>query len=83
MKATEFCYWLQGLFELQDPLELNEHQTHLIKNHLNMVFVHDIDPSYPEHQQKQLDAFHLLGAKPGSPPYDNGSVAEPKVLMRC
>lgn len=48
MKAYEFCYWLQGLLELQDPTSLNEAQTQKIKNHLNMVFLHDIDKSYPE-----------------------------------
>lgn len=59
MKATEFCYWLQGLFELQDPTDLNETQTAAIKRHLNMVFIHDIDPSYPE--KEALDKAH---AKP-------------------
>ena len=41
MKATEFCYWLQGLCELHNPKEFNEHQTQLIKAHLQMVFLHD------------------------------------------
>jgi len=58
MKATEFCYWLQGLFELQDPTDLNETQTQLIKRHLNMVFIHDIDPKYPTTQQAALDKAH-------------------------
>lgn len=46
MKSVEFCYWLQGLFELQDPKNLDEKQVDLIKRHLNMVFFHEIDPSY-------------------------------------
>lgn len=41
MKATEFCYWLQGLCELHNPIELNEAQTDIIKIHLQMVFFHD------------------------------------------
>lgn len=58
MKSTEFCYWLQGMFELADPETLDEHQTELIKRHLNMVFLHEIDPSYPVAQQKPLQALH-------------------------
>lgn len=51
MTSREFCYWLQGLFELANPSELSPEQTMLIKKHLNMVFVHEIDKSYPETQQ--------------------------------
>lgn len=61
MKARDFCYWLQGLFELQDPASLTEAQTRLIKAHLNMVFTHEIDPSFPTEQQSALDAAHAAG----------------------
>lgn len=37
MKSEQFCYWLQGLFELGNPTQLDEKQTELIKKHLNMV----------------------------------------------
>jgi uncharacterized protein YfkK (UPF0435 family) len=70
MKAVEFCYWLQGLFELQEPDTLNERQTKLIKAHLNMVFVHDIDPSYPEGQQKKLNDIHQSVQKTERPSGD-------------
>jgi hypothetical protein len=46
MKATEFCYWLQGLFELSGDKALTEEQVTKIKNHLKLVFLYDIDPSY-------------------------------------
>ncbi len=58
MKSTEFCYWLQGMFELSNPKALDERQTDLIKKHLNMVFIHEIDPSYPVEQQQALEAAH-------------------------
>jgi len=58
MKATEFCYWLQGYFELVDPTSINATQTDLIKRHLNMVFIHDIDKTYPEGEQEALNAAH-------------------------
>jgi hypothetical protein len=58
MKSVEFCYWLQGMFELSEPIFLDAHQTDLIKRHLNLVFKHDIDPSYPQEQQSTLNAIH-------------------------
>lgn len=66
MKAVEFCYWLQGVFEVADLRSLDEKQTDLIKRHLNMVFVHDIDPSYPEGQQKTLNDIHNKHLLPNS-----------------
>lgn len=59
MTSREFCYWLQGLFELSETKSLDEKQTELIRRHLNMVFAHEIDPSAgtPEHQAK-LSALH-------------------------
>lgn len=59
MTSVQFAYWLQGLFELSNPKTLDEKQTDLIKRHLNMVFLHDIDPSMgsPEHQKK-LNELH-------------------------
>lgn len=58
MKSVEFCYWLQGLFELGKPESLSVEQTQLVKKHLAMVFKHEIDPSYPVHQQKKLNELH-------------------------
>lgn len=61
MKSVEFCYWLQGLFELAKPTALTEEQTALVKQHLAMVFIHEIDPSYPKAQKPALDAVHSGG----------------------
>ncbi len=58
MKSVEFCYWLQGLFEVGEPTTLNEKQTDLIKRHLNMVFIHEIDATYPADQQDGLNKAH-------------------------
>ena len=70
MKEREFCYWLQGLFEVGKPLTLDEEQVAAIKAHLNMVFFHEIDPSYPAEQQDKLNEIHN---KPG----------DGTTLMRC
>lgn len=45
MKSTEFCYWLQGLFELTQPTELNKEQTSLIRSQLEGVIENDRQPS--------------------------------------
>jgi len=38
MTTTEFCYWLQGFMETADPKSINETQTQIIKDHLDLVF---------------------------------------------
>lgn len=59
MKSRDFCYWLQGLFELGKPTTLNEEQTTAIKQHLAMVFKHEIDPSMGDKEhQATLDNIH-------------------------
>ena len=63
MKAVEFCYWLQGYFEINEKkagrdATLTEFQVETIKKHLAMVFKHEIDPSYPVEQQKTLNNLH-------------------------
>ena len=44
MNSVDFCFWLQGFFELSDVTELTTKQVETIKNHLNLVFLHEIDP---------------------------------------
>lgn len=59
MKATEFCYWLQGMFEINPPTNgLTQEQVKIIMAHLNMVFYHEIDKSYPDDEQKKLNELH-------------------------
>lgn len=60
MLARDFCYWLQGAFELCDPKTFDEKQTKLIKQHLNLVFLHEIDPSHSDDPvvQGALQAVH-------------------------
>lgn len=53
MKADQFCFWLQGLFELTETKTLNEKQVQTIKNHLKLVFLYDIDPSYSDDKTVQ------------------------------
>jgi hypothetical protein len=76
MTAREFCYWLQGYFELSGGGALTAEQSQLIQNHLSLAFHHDIDPSTPGNQatmQAIHDGKHLgeISQKPA------------KNVMRC
>jgi hypothetical protein len=64
--SRDFCYWLQGYFELDDATKnkTDYAMTHLqmviVRNHLKMVFAHEIDPSMgPESHQDLLSKIHL------------------------
>ncbi len=37
MKETNFCYWLQGYFELTENKSMTEKQVKVIKEHLALV----------------------------------------------
>jgi len=76
MKTTEFCYWLQGFFELYDASgepnrSLSPQQVQIIKNHLALTFKHDNDPQAgPPAYQNTLNQIHSGGHNPNE-------------LMRC
>lgn len=80
MKSRDFCYWLQGMFELSDIKSLDTFQTDKIKKHLGMVFKHEIDPEAGDSKlQEALNALHHT--KPvETPAY---STANSDVLIRC
>ena len=44
MNSIDFCYWLQGYFEVSGQEKMTEAQMRVVKNHLNLVFKHEIDP---------------------------------------
>ncbi len=67
MTSRDFCYWLQGFFEVSDQISVNKDQVEIIKKHLNLVFVHEIDPSYGDKKkQETLNKIH-----------------DPHALVRC
>jgi hypothetical protein len=72
MTSRDFCFWLQGFFELQgagpkppEPFDANAlhgYQAQMIKNHLALVFKHEIDPSMgPPSHQNALNHLHNGG----------------------
>lgn len=59
MRSRDFAYWLMGFFEVGKPTVINEEETQLIKQHLNLVFKHEIDPSMGnENHQIELNKIH-------------------------
>lgn len=74
MTSRDFCYWLQGWFELNETIDHREGASKetlaCIKNHLAMVFKHEIDPSHgDEKHQKELSDLHTSGAAARPPKY--------------
>lgn len=69
MTSRDFCFWLQGYFEIHNAnmpenikasqAGLTNHQIEVIQRHLNLVFKHEIDPSMggPE-KQEELNKVH-------------------------
>jgi hypothetical protein len=64
MKSNEFAYWLQGFFELSNTNTLDEKQVQMIKNHLKLVFLYDIDPSYSDDKTVQTIFQNIHDGKP-------------------
>jgi hypothetical protein len=77
MKASEFCFWLHGFFELSESEQLTPRQVEIIQNHLKLVFYHDIDPSYSDDPlvQNKMQAIHDGTTKPPKRQEDK--------LLRC
>lgn len=38
MTSRDFCYWLQGFFEISGKTELTPEQTKMVEKHLHYVF---------------------------------------------
>ena len=77
MKAAEFCYWIQGFFELSESEQLTPRQVEIIKNHLKLVFYHDIDPSYSDNPEVQEVMQTIHDGSP-KPPKRQGSL-----IVKC
>lgn len=54
MTSRDFAFWLQGFFEIGNAETLTKEQTIMIKKHLNLVFIHEIDPSMGDEKHQQV-----------------------------
>ncbi len=64
MNSIDFCYWLQGYFEVSKAEDLTPEQTEIVKSHLDLVFKHEIDPlreSETDTPAAELNAAHYSG----------------------
>lgn len=59
MTSRDFCFWLQGHFELNPGAPMTAEQVDMVKRHLALVFKHEIDPAMggPE-KQAELNVTH-------------------------
>jgi hypothetical protein len=80
--SRDFCFWLQGFFELNaKPGEmargLTDDQAEMVRRHLALVFKHEIDPSMgPKDVQEALNKLHE------NPGFHNSGVGGGPIL-RC
>lgn len=92
MTSRDFAYWLQGYFEILQagatdahvPLypPLSAKQVECIKRHLEMVFIHEIDPAAgPNEHQAKLDEAHAPKPPSGIPSGSGGNPFGP--VFRC
>jgi hypothetical protein len=59
MTSRDFCYWLQGYFEISGEKTMSGEQMEMVKRHLAMVFAHEIDPAMGgAGEQAKLTALH-------------------------
>lgn len=69
MTARDFCFWLQGYFEVAgiDPAwGIPRDKAEVIQRHLALVFAHDIDPKADKGDpatKSILDGLHHGGDK--------------------
>lgn len=79
MTSRDFCFWLQGHFELSGAGPLTADQAEVIRRHLSLVFLHEIDPQEPG-DPAVSQAVHdgPLHVRPPKPP-----PVPPPLVARC
>ena len=81
MTSRDFCYWLQGYFEITEELKdgrgIGAGQAEMIRRHLSLVFKHEIDPSIPD-PTGELQAIH-----DGKPPFQGKPPFNGDIVGRC
>lgn len=88
MTSLQFVFWLQGYFELSGAditKKLTEKQVDLIKRHLNLVFLHEIDLSAgpTEHQEMLNEAHSGLPLPLSAPTLGTKSGLHNPLVIRC
>jgi len=83
MTSRDFCYWLQGFYEITGGAAagLTAEQSEIVKRHLAMVFAHEIDPQAgpPAHQKVLSDIHNPPDIRPTTAP----DICPKNTLLRC
>ena len=59
MRSVDFVHWFKGYLEISEAETISAEKVQIIRNHLDMVFRYEIDPSFGEGQiQQDLTAIH-------------------------
>lgn len=54
MNATEFCYWLQGHFEITGVRAMTKAEAQVIRDHLQLVFK-KVTPNRKKKSEKEIE----------------------------
>jgi len=76
MNSRDFCFWLQGYFEISGKSDMSSEQVDMVKRHLALVFKHEIDPSLGG------NVIELQTIHDGKPPLFGGTDSDGNI-MRC
>lgn len=84
MTSVNFCYWLQGYFEVAKPETIDKAQVELIQKHLSMVFAYEIDPSFGQ-DNETLNHIHNSNITAGGDFHLGDTSTKPggSPLLRC
>jgi hypothetical protein len=86
MTSRDFCYWLQGFYELSTAnaptSALTPEQSSMVKRHLALVFKHEIDPSIDNGKPELAQAMQAIHDGKLSPPKIGGH-GPGDTLYRC
>lgn len=83
MTSRDFVYFLQGFFELSDSTTLTEKQTEIIKNHVKLVFYHEIDPAFSSDPKVQEEMQLIHDGKANTTPMPVRNFNRDNPTMKC
>lgn len=83
MSPENFCYWLQGWLEIQNPSSASAEQLQEVKNHLALVFT-KVTPLKPMVRGEAIELpapYRIIGETPLDCMASFGAVSKPKELQ--
>ncbi len=86
MTPRDFAYFMQSYFELVNPTSIDAETTKKIKAHLNLVFIHTIDPEEEKSSglsNETINAIHNGTAALYVGPVENPEIKGFKPVTGC